>query len=460
MIVAQQFSVRIESISAEGEGVGTSPSGKRIFVPLTAAEDLVEVEVMESRPSFDRGKVLQLLEPGPDRVEPRCVHAARCGGCQLQQVSAEGQLRAKEEAFYRALSRLGGLSREDIADARGIVASPRPFRYRIRCRLRVDVRSLGYLGRRTHSLEPLKECHLLVPELEALALRIRDHLREEPMRHLAVVELCVGDDGAGAASLQPTDDAPSTWCRLAGELLRVDGLRGVVALAPLAAAPRGRLLPGSRRPAPALFGDPVVARDAPLAPGVRLLGRPDVFAQANAAANEALVSMAVGVLGIRKGDEVLELFCGAGNFTFALAAMGARVTAVEMEGASIDLARRAFATPSASALVGSAGGGIRFISGDAARVVEGFAQEGRRFDLVLLDPPRAGALGLMAPLGRLGPRRIAYVSCDPATLARDARALRSVGYEPTFACPADMFPQTHHVEGVVVFEQTRGSSPA
>lgn len=444
--------VRIESIAHGGDGVASTPAGKRLFVPGTVPGDRVEVETVERRAQHDRGRVLRVLEAGPARVEPRCVHADRCGGCQLQQLAYEGQLAAKEEAFYDALARLGGWPRERIPDARPIVPSPQPFGYRIRCRLAVQGDELGYLGRRSHELVPLQACHLLVPALEALALRLRDALRERPIRHLAAVELCVGDDGRGAACLEPRPGAPSSWARRAGQLLEVEGLHGVVALAPRVRERQRRTgPPGRAGQPPTIFGEPVVSREAPWAPGVRLLGRPDVFAQANAAANEALVAVAVEGLDAREGDEVLELFCGAGNFTFALATRGARVTAVEMEGASIDLARRAH-------LAAGGEGRVRFISGDAGRVAEGFAQEGRRFDRLLLDPPRAGARGVLEAVAALGPRRIAYVSCDPATLARDLRILSEAGYRPRLACPVDMFPQTYHVEGVVVLEREGGAA--
>lgn len=430
--------------------MGTLPSGMRVFVPGTVPGDEVEAELVERRASHARARSLRLLEAGQERVETRCPHVERCGGCHLQQLSAAGQLQIKETAFYQALERIGGIPRETIADALGILPSPQPFRYRIRCRLHVARGELGYRGRRSHALEPLEECHLLVPALEALALRLRDHLQAHPLRHLAAVEICVGHDGAGALSLEPVPTAPPGWAKRADELLDVEGVQGVVVPllpAPVAARPHRSPPPGPRRLPPTVLGDPVVARDAPSAPGVRLLGRPDAFAQANAAANESLVSTAVEALEVQEGEEILELFCGAGNFTFALAARGAQVTAVELEGVSIDLARRAYAATPPSGT-----GRIRFISGDAGQVVEGFAQEGRHFDRLLLDPPRAGAKELVATLAKLRPKRIAYVSCDPATLARDLRTLGAAGYVPVFARPVDMFPQTSHVEGVVVLE--------
>lgn len=441
--------IEIESIAQGGEGVGTLPSGKRIFVPLTVPGDRVEVEILEDRKRFARGKLRRLVKAGPERVEAPCRHAPNCGGCQLQQLSREAQLKVKESAFYGAIERLGGIPRETILDAREIVPSPSPYRYRIRCRLNVQRGALGYLERGSHRLVALEECRLLVPALERLVLAIGSYLEQNPIPHLRALECCVGEDGEGAVSLEPEADAPAGWARKAEGLLSIEGLRGVVALAPQPAthsvSGAGRRAPPQPAPQlPTIFGDPVVRRQAPLVGGLALLGRPDAFAQANAAANVALVQAAVDGLGIQAGDQVLELYCGAGNFSFALAAQGAQLTAVETSGVSLELAQQAARTQGA--------GSIRFIAGDAAMVAKGFAQEGRRFDRVLLDPPRAGAKGLARSLAALSPKRIAYVSCDPATLARDLASFSALGYRVTQATPIDMFPQTSHVEGVVILE--------
>ncbi len=442
--------LRIESLAHGGDGVGTLPAGKKVFVPATAPGDLVEAEALEDRGSLVKARLVRLIEPSAQRVEAPCPHAASCGGCQLQHLAYEAQAAAKEQAFYESLARIGGLRREAIAEARPIVASPDEFRYRIRCRLHVRDGKLGYLRRGSHDLEPIASCHLLAPALERLALAVGAALRARPLPALREVDLCVGADGRGAIALSPDPKAAPGWAEKAPRIFDgLEGLAGIVALPPPQQqagqqTKRRRAAPPGAAPAPRIFGDPVVARPAPLAP-VRLLGRPDVFAQANDAGNEALVRAAVEALAPAAGDRVLELYCGAGNFTFALAARSAHVTAVEYEGVSLDLARRAAA--------GARIDRIRFVAGDAARVVEGFAAEGQRFDLALLDPPRAGARGLAEALARLGPRRIAYVSCDPATLARDLGALHAAGYQARLAVPVDMFPQTYHVEGVVLLER-------
>ncbi|HLV60390.1 MAG TPA: TRAM domain-containing protein [Fredinandcohnia sp.] len=423
--------IRIDALAHGGEGIGTLATGKRVFVPETAPGDWVEIEVFERRARFDRGRVVRLLEAGPERVTPPCAHARACGGCQLQHLSVAGQAAAKERIFYETLARLGGIARDAVPDARPIELAPAAFRYRIRCRLQAGPDGLGYFRRRTHERVAIESCLLLAPPLEALALRLGDRLRTTPIPHLAAVELCIGRDGRGAVALAPRPGAPSRWAQGAERLLEVEGVEGVV------------VLPAREGRPPRIFGDPVVAWGAPMAPGISLLLRPDVFAQANAAANERLVEAAVAALAPAPGEEVLEFYAGAGNFTFALAHRGARVTAVEVEGVAIDLARRA---------AGPLADRIDFVAAPAHRAVERFVREGRRFDAVLLDPPRTGAKEIVAGLLALRPRRIAYVSCDPATLARDLRGLVDGGYHVRLAQPFDLFPQTYHLEGLVLLE--------
>ncbi len=169
--------------------------------------------------------------------------------------------------------------------------------------------------------------------------------------------------------------------------------------------------------------------------------RPDVFQQANRAANALLVEVALDLLR-PEGEDVLELYCGAGNFTGPLAARARAVAAVEGQGPALDLARQDLAgAPN-----------VRFFAGDALKLAGALAKEPRRFGAVLLDPPREGAKGIGRALRALGARRAAYVSCDPATLARDVRGCVEERFRIRAVRPVDLFPQTHHVEAVVLLE--------
>ncbi|MBI4701002.1 MAG: RsmD family RNA methyltransferase [Deltaproteobacteria bacterium] len=431
---AAALSVRISAIAHGGEGVGTLATGKKIFVPLTAPGDLAAVEIVADARQHARGRMTRLLVPGPGRVALRCRHAGRCGGCQLQHLAAPDQLAAKEATFYSALERLGGLPRGDIPDARPIVPSPAAFGYRSRCRLRVAGKAVGFCGWRTSAVVDLAQCPVLAPALEQVARDAAARLRERPLPGLHDLHLCVGDGEAAAAALgldrPPGRRLPAAARELAAAL---PALQGLVVL-----SPHGALL--------ASVGDSVLCAAAPLAPGVRLHLRPDVFAQANPGANLELVRAVVGLLDPGPAHTVLDLYAGSGNFSFALAARGGVTIAVEQSADALALARR-------SAQGAATAPRPRFVQDDALAACRRLAEGGEQVDLVLLDPPRAGAKELPAALARLGPRRIACVSCDPATLARDVRALRGHGYGAAAALAVDMFPQTYHVEGVVLLER-------
>jgi 23S rRNA (uracil1939-C5)-methyltransferase len=279
---------------------------------------------------------------------------------------------------------------------------------------------------------PVDRCLLLTPGLEALRAALGPALLAAGLSPREVAIEWSDHEGRGAASLR----LPAAGAREArkGEALlaAVPSLAGLVLQAEGAGAP------------PRLVGEPVLRHErVPGDPAGGLArSRPDVFQQANRPANALLVEAALDLLA-PEGEDVLELFCGAGNFTGPLAARARSVAAVEVQGPSLELARADLG-----------GGGVRFFAGDALALARAFAREtgpaARRFGRVLLDPPREGAKGLGAALAALGVPRAVYVSCDPATLARDLRGCVEAGYRVEAVQAVDLFPQTHHVEGVAL----------
>jgi len=238
----------------------------------------------------------------------------------------------------------------------------------------------------------------------------------------------------------------AAWLRLA-EVTAATRERAGALLSALPAL-QGAVLTAEGRP-PVLAGDPVLLDER--APGDPSRGlsrsRPDVFGQANRRANALLVETALDLLA-PDGEDVLELYCGSGNFTGPLARRARSVAAVEVQGPALDLARLDLQD------LASAGPSTRFFAGDALAMALAFAREtgpsARRFGAALLDPPREGAKGIGPALRALAVRRAVYVSCDPATLARDLRGCAGAGYRVAAVQPVDLFPQTHHVEGVAL----------
>jgi len=437
-----RLEIEIAGLAPGGEGVGDA-AGRRCFVPYAAPGDRVEVQV-EDGPGPARGTLLSVIAPGPGRATPPCPHfgpgdggaADRlCGGCEWLHLDYGLQLREKRQAVAEALRKIGRLSRDayPLGDA---LPSPRPLRYRCRAKFHLDAPSgrLAFFRRRSHEPVRLTECHLLLPELDALREAVGPALaRARPFPSEVALEWS-DHDRRGAAHLRFAD-AGAAARRRAEELLRdLPALAGVLVEGEPDARGRAVTVP---------FGDPVLLHErVPGQPGAGLArSRPDVFQQANRFANASLVNLALDLLR-PDGEDVLELFCGAGNFTGPIATRARSVAAVEVQGPALDLARADLA-----------GSRVRFFAGDAGALGRALAREGKRFGAVLLDPPREGMRGLAPLLAELEAPRAVYVSCDPATFARDVRAAVEGGYRLVSAVPVDMFPQTHHVECVALLER-------
>jgi 23S rRNA (uracil1939-C5)-methyltransferase len=468
----------IDDLAPGGEGVGRD-GARAVFVPFTAPGDEVEVELAAGEGTA-HGELLQVIREGAARVAPPCRHfglgrpagapgaaADRlCGGCEWLHVPYALQLATKERLVAETLRRIGRLELGTF-ELRPAIASPRPLRYRSRGKFHVDRGSgrLSYFRRRSHAPVRLEECHLLDPALDALREKVGAALREA---RLSPAEVALewsaeagrargrgGLEGRGAAALRLAESGPQVRRRAEALLVAVPELAGVV-------------LEREGAP-PVLVGDPVLRhRRDPARPEAGLQRtRPDVFAQANRGANALLVAAALELLAA-DGAAVLELYCGSGNFTAPLAARARSVAAVEGQGPALELARadvaealRAQATgpvaTGATGEPGSSGGdgrgadpssNVRFFAGDALGIARALARETTRPTHVLLDPPREGARGIGAVLRDLDAERAVYVSCDPATFARDLRACAEAGYRIETVQPVDMFPQTHHVECV------------
>lgn len=439
--------IRIEDVAPGGEGVGRL-GGRAVFVPFTAPGDVVQADVPAGEGAA-HAALVEVEAPGAARVAAPCRHfgpradgaEGACGGCEWLHLAYAAQLAAKERTVVGALQRIARLEPGSYP-LRPILPSPAPLRYRSRAKFHHDRGSgrLVFFRRRSHEAVQLAECHLLVPALDALREAVGPALSAA---RVAVREVSLEwseAEGRGAAFLRVAEVSGAARDRAAALLEAVPALAGVV-------------LQAEEGPA-VVVGRPVLRQ--PRVPGDAAAGlqrsRPDVFQQANRFANAALVRTALDLLA-PAGEDVLELFCGAGNFTGPLGAAARSVAAVEAQGPALELAR----ADQGEAAERGAGGGVRFFAGDALALARAFARErgpgARRFGAALLDPPREGAKGIGPALRELGVSRAVYVSCDPATLARDARACLENGFQVAAVAPVDMFPQTHHVEAVVLLER-------
>ena len=404
------MSTRILRLAIGGDGVGKLEDGRTVFVPRTAPGDLVELERVREHRRFARARPGRLVEAGPDRTEPRCPHYTRdqCGGCQLQHLTIEAQREARRGFVGDALRRLG---RREVADP-PLEPAPRPYDYRTKITLAVsaDGRRIGlHPYERAEQVFALEWCHITVPELMELwrALRAVAELLPPRLEHL-VLRL----DRSGARHVVLRSAAGEVWSggpRLLTALER-RGEPAVIWWQSEAGAPRAVAGSGSAFPA-------------------------TVFEQVHPEMGDRVRAWALAALGPVSGRRVWDLYSGIGETTAWLAEAGARVESVESD-------RRAVAEAESR--------------GPAARRLEGRVEhvlgELSRPDLVVTNPPRTGMDERVSrTLDRLAPERIAYISCDPATLARDLQ--RMPGYRVAGLRAFDLFPQTAHVETVAVLER-------
>jgi len=402
-----------------------------VFVEGALPGERAAVQIMTGGRRFDLGRANRLLNESPGRRAPRCPHFGTCGGCATQHADLGTQMAAKEDGLLQNLKRIGQIEPERVLPM--ITGDEWGYRHRARLSVRNVQRKgvmVGFRERRSTYVADMHECPVLperisqlIDPLRALVATLSVHSR------LPQVEVAVGDNAAALVlrHLEPLTDDDHSRLR---EFARRHGVH-------LWLQPGG---PESARPfEPA---ESALYYELPDF-GVRIHFRPTEFTQVNHATNRLLVSRAVELLGPQPGERIADLFCGLGNFSLPIARRGAQVIGFE---GSEELVQRAMENAAANGLIAQ------------FEVMDLFAPNlvpYGRFDKILIDPPRQGAIEIAK--SPLEARRIVYVSCDTATLARDAGVLvHTQGYRLAAAGVVNMFPHTAHVESITLFE--RGGS--
>jgi 23S rRNA (uracil1939-C5)-methyltransferase len=378
----------------------------------------------DAKENYAIGEMVRLIEPSPLRQTPPCPYVVDCGGCPWQHVQYLAQLKAKEQSVVDALRRIGKLSDFEL---RPIIPSPREYHYRRRIRLQSNqAKRIGFFRAFSHDLVEIDSCLIAANALNQVIQALRNWISnlDTTVEH---VELVTGDEpnevvavGRASGPFIPRDD--SACERL---LDPASGINGLV------------LHDNSRRKT---WGPTTVSIRT--ANGICLKVEGDVFTQINAEGNRKLLEELLATGGFEKNDEILELYAGAGNFTLTVAKRVQEVVAVESDRQSVESGKR-------SAQLNGIGN-VRWICAHVPAAVKRLTQQRRRFSKIILDPPRAGAKGIERNLALFGAEKILYVSCNPATLARDLAALARHGYKLTLVQPVDLFPHTFHVESLAV----------
>ncbi len=403
------FDVELTALVYGGDALGRLPDGRAVFVPYALPGEMARVRLVEEKRGHARAELLEVLRPSPDRIVPRCQHFGVCGGCHYQHLDYARQVEFKAAIFREQLERVGGLSNPPL---RPLVPSPLPWNYRntVQFHLTPEGR-LGYQRAGSHSVIPIQECHLPEPTLNELW----PQLSFEPESGISRVELRLGDGDDVLIALEGAAEPPE---------LEVELPASVVYLGP--------------------NGELVLAGDDHLL--IEVLGRPfkvsaASFFQVNTAQAAAMVQHLVGLLPLQPGDTLLDVYCGAGLFSAFLAPRVGRLLGIELSPqACADFAANLDEFDN-----------VELYEGPAEHILPALDV---RPAAVVVDPPRSGLeRAALDALLRLSPPTLAYVSCDPATLARDARRLLQAGYRLSQVTPFDLFPQTYAIESISLFER-------
>jgi 23S rRNA (uracil1939-C5)-methyltransferase len=420
--------LQIENLVQGGRGVGRT-EGKAVFVPYTLPGEQVRCHVTRSKKNYSEAELVAILEPSPQRQEPVCPVFSECGGCQWQHMSYPQQLTWKSQLFRESMLRAMPLS-ESLFQP--IVASPNELNYRcraqIKCRKTADGFVAGFYRAGSHFVVDIDQCPLLMPDLNRLFATIKPLFSQYAFAHrVPQLDLSVDDDGQLSLTVHSLDKGLSSLRELLSPVAKdlncsvyVQKNRDV-RLVELFAARQKRIRP---------------LRDD----SMQLQCPPAGFVQINLDQNRNLVADVLEQ--VTAGSKVMDLYCGIGNFSLPISRIASSVVGIEGYAPAIESARENCQQLTIE--------NIDFVVADANDGLGKYWGEG--FDLVLLDPPRAGAFDVVKQLAVLQPQKIVYVSCDPMTLSRDVKHLLANGYQATLFRAYDMFPQTAHIEGMVVLE--------
>jgi len=434
---ATPVTATIEKFSHDGRGIARI-NGKATFIQGGLPMETITFKYTRLARDFDEGKVLSIIEPSPHRVEPHCQHYAFCGGCSLQHLDEQTQIHEKQTLLLDSLARLGHCQPEVVLEP----LTSNHLHYRNKARLSVrylEKKQVAVLGFREKNnpafITEMKHCSILNARFNAEIDNLRDLIGalDDPST-IAQVELAAGDDDIALifrnlTKLSVRDEEKITQFAQAANFrifLQPGGADSVYLLYPREA------------------GD-FLTYDLP-AEQITFQFHPTDFTQVNAGLNQLMVQRAINLLALRAEDVVLDLFCGLGNFSLPMAKYCSHVVGVEGSDAMVN---RAQMNAAANALSNT-----EFLCANLDSETALIALESYQFNKVLLDPPRAGALELVKQMDKINPQRIVYVSCNPATLARDADILvNQHGYRMLSAGVMDMFPHTSHVESIALFEK-------
>ncbi|MCU8023876.1 MULTISPECIES: 23S rRNA (uracil(1939)-C(5))-methyltransferase RlmD [unclassified Shewanella] len=436
--LSAKLSLSVEQLDHLGAGIAQH-QGKVVFIPGALPDETVTVQLTEQKKNYARAKLIKVDSSSPERVEPECPHYHTCGGCDLQHMSLSGQREHKEAALLDIMAKFAGTEGGALSPA----LTGEGWHYRRRARLatlfdkNTKHLSLGFRAASSSNVVPISQCLVLAKPLSDLIVPFAKLLNQLSAKaSLGHLELIAADNGHFA-------------------VLRITKALNDKDLAKLSAFAEQHQIhiclqdnEGQFQGVGAELVLPVyqLLDDKAKSDAVSLSFTPGNFVQVNGQINKAMVAQAMDWLAPAPDERILDLFCGMGNFSLPLAKMGADVIGVEGVAEMVTQARVNAKANNLDKLT--------FYHGDLSADLSLEPWMGK-IDKLLLDPARAGAFESLQWLKKMKPRKVVYVSCNPASLARDSAVLLERGYRLQQLGLIDMFPQTHHIEAMALFELTK-----
>ena len=419
--------VLVERLDHQGAGIAFKGK-KPIFIDGALPEEEVLIQIVESKSKFSRANLIKVLSPNSERIDAFCPHYSDCGGCNMQHLSREAQIEYKQTSLKQLVKKFSGEEQELVAP---IVGEPLGYRRRARISLHVDKRSgelqFGFRRKQSKQIVSITHCPAMSEKLDSLLPELKTLLSSfSELRSLGHLELVEGDEQPVIMLrvIKPLSEHEQQ------QLIEFAQQRGVTCY--LLAGEQELIL---------LHGSDAVYSEI----GSQISFLPTNFIQVNREVNEKMVVQALEWLELTPTDRVLDLYCGLGNFSLPMAKKASYVVGVEGIQSMVDQATK-------NALSNDIDN-VAFYQANLEEAISDKIWASDKFDKVLLDPARAGASGVVDQLSQLGVNRVVYVSCNPATLARDCQSILEQGFKLTRLGMLDMFPHTSHLESMALFQR-------
>ena len=431
-LTAQKLTVTVTNLDAFGQGVATH-KGKTIFVKSALPDETVDIQLTDDKKNYAKAKVIKYHNHSQQRVTPKCKYYTKCGGCELQHISSNLQQKAKYEALIKLLQKEAGAELDYKDNSPNIIAN-QPYHYRRRARLSINLVKgellIGFRQAESNQIINIEHCPVLVEQLDKLLIPLQFCLRQiKQKKSLGHIELIAVDSGIilvlrhnmplteqDSILLKQFAEAHNISLYFHGhDLLHISG----------------------------------TTEHYYLINHLKLTFSPLDFIQVNSQINQKMIDKALEWLDITSDDKILDLFCGMGNFSLPMAINSQSVTGIEGVDALVEKAK-INAKLNKDKIVAK----TQFFTCNLEDKQQFSIWNQSKFDKVLLDPARAGAYNATAEIVKISPTKIVYISCNPATLARDCKLFIEEGYNIVKVAILDMFPQTKHIESMLMLTRS------